>query len=151
MRGTGWSIPLLLLAACSGSPTAIEPGEGDFWDQWIDAQFSGSAAGDTDEDGDGLLRSEEEAIGSDPTVADTDGDGHDDGAEVEGYTDPTDASDHPYTGGWAMGSCRHDISGTGTRVGDIAENFALTDQFGDTVRVHDFCDRAVLLVGAAFW
>ena len=35
----------------------------------------------------------EAAIGTDPLVADTDGDGPDDGAEVEGGTDPLDDQD----------------------------------------------------------
>jgi len=152
MNGTRWSAALLLATACSGSPGDVEPIDGDFWGHWIDSNFEGvGGAGDSDEDGDGLLRSEEEAIGSDPSNADTDGDGYDDGVEVEGFTDPTDPDDRPYAGGWAIGGCRDDISGTGDRPGDIATNFALSDHFGDTVRLHDFCDRAVLLVGAAFW
>jgi len=152
MHGTRWSIPLLLLTACGGSGVA-QPLEGDdFWGDWVDTQFSGvAAAGDSDQDGDGLLASEEEELGLDPELADTDGDGYDDGEEIDGNTDPTDPSDHPYTGGWAIGDCRNDITGTGTRKGDIAANFAKTDQYGDTLRLHDFCDRAVLLVGAAFW
>lgn len=105
----------------------------------------------TDSDGDGLTDSEEAALGTDPLAADTDGDGWDDLAEVDGNTDPTVASDHPYTGGWAIGDCRDSIVGTGANVGDIANDFALLDQHGDTLHLHDFCDREVLLVSAAFW
>jgi len=45
-----------------------------------------------DEDGDGLLTKTEREIGTDPTVADTDGDGLDDGSEYQLHeTDPTQA------------------------------------------------------------
>jgi hypothetical protein len=104
-----------------------------------------------DTDGDGLTDGEEEELGTDPEETDTDGDGWDDQAEVEGNTDPTRQVDHPYTGGWAIGACRDDIASTGNDVGDIAEDFTLTDQFGDRLDLHDFCDREVLLVSAAFW
>jgi thiol-disulfide isomerase/thioredoxin len=43
---------------------------------------------DNDKDEDGLLKSEEEALGTDPNNADTDGDGIDDGEEVTLGTDP---------------------------------------------------------------
>jgi hypothetical protein len=47
------------------------------------------ALGNPDADGDGLTDSEEQLLGTDPTLADTDGDGLLDGAEVELGTDPT--------------------------------------------------------------
>ena len=106
---------------------------------------------DLDDDGDGLTNGEEEALGTDPYVRDTDGDGTDDGDEVLANTDPTDATDAPYAGGWAIGACRDDIQSTGNAVGEIVEDFELLDQYGETVRLHSFCDRVVLLVGAAFW
>ena len=136
-----------------GSDGNTAPNEGGFWNNFVDEHIvdGGGAAGSLDSDGDGLSDSEEEALGSDPNLADSDGDGWDDGEEVDGNTDPTRKNDHPYTGGWAIGDCRNDIEGTGTRPGDIVNQFELTDQYGDTVRLHDFCDREVLLVGAAFW
>ncbi|MEN0061126.1 MAG: hypothetical protein AAGA48_03195 [Myxococcota bacterium] len=154
---TRWGVAALLLTSgCffGGGGNAVgEPIDGDFWDQFIeDNVLSGpGGAADTDEDGDGLLRSEEEAFGSDPAVADTDGDGFNDGEEVAGNTDPTNADDRPYLGGWAIGDCRNDLTGTGSTVGSVAFDFELRDQFGDTLRLHDFCDRAVMLVAAAFW
>lgn len=105
----------------------------------------------TDTDGDGLDDGDEAAEGADPLLADTDGDGWDDGDEVDDYTDPADATDHPYTGGWSIDACRDSIVSTGTGVGDIAPNFALTDEHGDTVRLHDFCERVVLLDFTEFW
>lgn len=106
---------------------------------------------DADSDDDTLSDGAELASGTDPLLADSDGDGWDDGVELSGYTDPTDATDHPYTGGWSIDSCRSSIVSTGTAVGDIAPNFELVDQHGDTVRLHDFCGRAVLLDFTEFW
>lgn len=106
-----------------------------------------------DDDADGLLSDEEEALGTDPENPDSDDDGWLDGEEARNYTDALDPSDHPYTGGWAIDSCRTQMpeEGTGLAVGEIAPNFALTDQYGDTLKLHDFCGRAVELVSAAFW
>jgi len=125
--------------------------EGGFWDNFGAAGAGESASPDSD--GDGLTDAEEEELGSDPNEADTDGDGWDDLEEVEGNTDPTKKNDHPYEGGWAIADCRDDIDGDGdnSQVGNIADQFQLTDQFGDNVRLHDFCDREVVLIGAAFW
>ena len=106
-----------------------------------------------DDDGDGLLTTDEEALGTDPNNPDSDGDGYLDGDEVNQYTDPLDSTDHPYEAGWTINSCRNDTpSGDiGTAVGDIAANFALTDQFGETVHLYDFCDQAVLIESSAVW
>lgn len=104
-----------------------------------------------DSDGDGLMDDEEEALGTDPSKSDSDGDGFADGAEVDGYTDPSDKEDHPYTGGWKIDSCRHDVQATNNEVGGVAANFEVTDQFGDTLRLHDFCNQAVFLESSAYW
>ena len=105
---------------------------------------------DVDGDGDGLLDSEEVGYGTDPAVVDSDGDGYGDGDEVAQYTDPTDAADKPYQAGWKIDACRNDIQASGTAVGDVAENYAWGDQFGETVKLHDFCGQVVLVVGAGF-
>jgi hypothetical protein len=47
--------------------------------------------------------------GTDPTLADTDGDGWDDGFEVSQGTDPTDPLDHPATGVPTMGLIGHGL------------------------------------------
>ncbi len=104
-----------------------------------------------DTDGDGLDDDTEVELGTDPDVADTDGDDYDDGAEVDGNTDPLDADDYPYAGGWDIGACRDDLVSTGNAVGDIVEDFELLDQNGETVRLHDFCDRAILIDSGAMW
>ena len=104
-----------------------------------------------DADDDGLSDADEADWGTDPGVPDTDADGWTDGYEVWDHTDPLDDGDHPYTGGWHIGACRDDIVSSGNAVGQIAEDFVLTDQFGEDLRLHDFCDRQVLLVSAATW
>lgn len=105
----------------------------------------------TDSDGDGLSDTEEAGLGTDPNLVDTDGDGYDDLEELDQNTDPLAAVDHPYAGGWAIGDCHASVVSTGNNPGQIAQDFALTDQHGDTVHLHDFCDRAVLLVSSASW
>ena len=104
-----------------------------------------------DADNDGLLDPEEVALGSDPGLADSDGDGTSDGDEVAANTSPTDPDDKPYQAGWPIDACRHDIEGPyGDKKGDIAEDFALPDQFGETVHLHDFCGKVGYLVFASF-
>lgn len=105
---------------------------------------------DVDGDGDGLLDSEEVDLGSDPAVPDSDGDGYDDGDEVAQHTSPVDEADKPYQLGWRIDACRNDIEPSGVGVGDVAENYSWGDQFGETVKLHDFCDQVVLVVGAGF-
>ncbi|MBT3220864.1 MAG: hypothetical protein HN348_17405 [Proteobacteria bacterium] len=104
-----------------------------------------------DYDGDGLLGAEEEALGTDPYNADSDGDGYDDDVELEENTDPADEFDRPYQAGWGKDSCRNEIASTGNGLGDIVENFALKNQYGETTKLHDFCGRTVFLVTSAFW
>ncbi len=106
---------------------------------------------DVDPDKDGLADADEAALGSDPGVPDSDGDGYTDGDEASQHTNPIDAEDHPYAGGWKIGACRDDIEATGTGEGDVSNDFELMDQFGEMVRLHDFCDNVVYVVFAAFW
>ncbi len=105
----------------------------------------------SDADGDGLEAWQEAELGTDPEQADTDADGYEDGEELDGNTDPLDAGDHPYEGGWPIGACRDSIEPTGDGEGEVAHDWELPDQFGEEVRLHSFCDRAVLLVAGAFW
>ncbi len=104
-----------------------------------------------DSDGDGLSDEEEGELGLDPQSADSDGDGFDDGIEVDGFTDPLDATHHPYAGGWAIDPCNTTLEPSGNGVGQVTDNFALMDQHGEMVRLHDFCGREVLLVTSAMW
>jgi len=104
-----------------------------------------------DQDQDGLLSDEEEAIGTDPDEADSDQDGHLDGDEIFGGTDPLDANDHPYKGGWDVTRCDSDPQASGDGLGQITADFAAPDQFGEDVSLYDFCSQTILLVTGTFW
>ena len=105
-----------------------------------------SGNGDTDDEPRALL-----GIGDLNPSADDDGDGFTNGDEDAAGSNPQDASDVPYTGGWVKDSeCRYDVASTGNEAGQIAENFALVDQYGDTVLLHDFCDTVLLIEFAGF-
>lgn len=106
---------------------------------------------DLDMDADGLMTSYEEEIGTNPENADSDGDGYDDGVELDKGFDPVDEEDHPYLGEYPIARCDPGATTTGHRIGQIAEDFALTDQFGETVKLSDFCGKVVLLEASAFW
>jgi hypothetical protein len=56
-----------------------------------------------------------------------------------------------YLGGWIKADCADEITGTGNKAGQIAHDFSQMDQYGETLRLYDFCDRHVLLVGSAWW
>jgi len=86
----------------------------------------------------------------DPT-ADEDGDGFINGDELALGSDPMDADDVPYAGGWAMDAhCRGQVDSTGNDAGQIAEDFALVDQYGETFHLHDFCDHVLLVEFSGF-
>lgn len=87
--------------------------------------------------------------GLDP-AGDEDGDGFTNAEEADGGSDPYDEGDVPYAGGWRKGDCRNDIAPTGDDVGQVAADFALLDQYGEEVHLHDFCDRTVMLEFSGF-
>ena len=90
-RGIGWTIPV---AAASGTADTDGDAMPDAWelanglDPFVDA-----ASGD--EDDDELTNAEEYALGTNPWLLDTDGDGWSDGEEVLQSTDPLDRMDAP--------------------------------------------------------
>lgn len=104
-----------------------------------------------DQDLDGLMSDLELSLGTDPFADDSDDDGFSDGEEFDLGTDPMDDGSRPYLGGWPMDGCADDIEETGYDEGQIAPDFNLVDQYGDVVRLYDFCDHTVLLASAAFW
>lgn len=104
-----------------------------------------------DRDGDGLMDAEEAGLGTDPQVADSDGDTYDDGSEFNGNSDPLDPTDHPYAGGWPIDACRHDVHGTGYSEGDVGMDFTLQDQYGEDVTLSDFCGKELVIESAAYW
>ncbi len=116
-----------------------------------DADADADATATLDDESDGLTHGEEADLGTDPTRANTDGDGWSDGDEVHGNTDPNLDSNHPNTGGWPIGACRDSVVSTSTSVGAISDDFVLVDPHGENLHLHDVCDKTVLLVSAAFW
>ena len=81
------------------------------------------------------------------------GEGEDATAAPEETTggDEPDTAEGPPPARWPVGECADQPAGTGIEVGDIAMDFELMDQHGQMVRLHDFCDKTVLVVGSAFW
>lgn len=104
-----------------------------------------------DADGDGLEDCmEEDEFGTDPTLADSDGDGFDDGDELDCGSNPLDLDEQCYACGW-----RHDdpddLSSTGAEVGDVVDNVTFVDQCGDEVDLWDFARSYHILFMTAAW
>ena len=136
LRGVVSRRPLLLGLSTLGLLTACGPAV-------VDMPFDG--------DQDGLMDLDEQDLGTDATNPDTDGDGFLDGWEVNQGADPLDAAVHPYTGLYEIDpTCRDTVKPTGNEVGDVAEDFALLDQFGEEVHLIDFCRRTILLEYGGF-
>lgn len=79
----------------------------------------------------------------DPTTGDGDGDGD-------------CPSNGPYQGGWDTGCCQNNVVPTAWSPGNVGPNSVLpdwtfNDQFGDAVRVWDFCHEAIYFEYVAFW
>ena len=108
----------------------------------------------TDTDGDGLTDAEEEVLGTDPNVADTDGDGFDDGVEVNQGTNPL-VSESLWQGtpwpdeGWpdyGEAAAEAGIVGEDYEVGSVIPNLQLRDQFGDSIRLHQFYSMGLVVM-----
>ena len=131
---------------------------------------------DTDEDG--LTRSEEKELGTDPDQADSDGDGLSDGDEVnEHQTDPLqsdtdgdsysdseeiDAGSDPSNGfEWPAGegnwpdfsdeAAADGVVGTGWSIEDQIPDFAMTDQFEQPFHLYQYYGFVILLDISAGW
>jgi hypothetical protein len=103
--------------------------------------------------GDGMGTGDGETGGmeaADADVGDGDGDPADTGEPVE--CDGTS----PYMGGWDIGCCQDEIVPNGwamggVKVGTIMPDWTLTDQFGEAVRLWDFCHDAIWFEYVALW
>ncbi len=74
-----------------------------------------------------------------------------DNSESE-YQEPSSEPELPiYSGGYNVNLCSPEVQSTGYAVGQVAGDFELIDQYGENLRLSDFCGNAVLLVAAAFW
>jgi len=131
---------------------------------------SNKAGGDADidADGDGLLASEEAALGTDPALADSDGGGFGDKEEVDAGYSPTWSYSHAFEeGDFLIGACPEhpDVenagptghgSYSGTRwdayqEGDIMANIENTDIYGQEMDLYSFCGDYVVLTQSAEW
>lgn len=99
--------------------------------------------------------------------ADDDDDGFTNAEEAEAGTNPDYAYSHPYTGGYNVGFCdtppvptgptgtgRNENTGvtwTAYDVGDVVENWTMTDQYGEEVDLYSFCGQHVVVALSAGW
>lgn len=81
-----------------------------------------------------------------------------DGDPGDGDTDEPPGCDgtSPYQGGWEIGCCQGEVAPTpwnpgGIGQGSVLPDWTFTDQFGDSVRVWDFCHNAIYFEYVAFW
>lgn len=112
-----------------------------------------------DSDGDGLLDGDEvDSYGTDPAVADSDGDGYPDGFEIERASDPLDPTSLAYKGGWPYNPEANDLEER-ARVGRVVAEgkfwprMQMQDQFGDVVDFYDFANQGkpVIIDISAEW
>ena len=121
---------------------------------FVSLVLPGCAAPDEDED---LLPDAfEQAIGTNYQIADSDGDGFDDGVEYLAYYNPQDKDDTPWEGGYQRlpspanypddgHEYSRPIDGNGWREGDISQNWSADDQFHDMFDLHDFYGQVILV------
>jgi len=139
------ALSLLLLAGCAEQrETATGTGAG--------PTGEGAAAPDPNAnvDGDCMTAAEELALGTDDTLADTDGDGFDDCAERDCVSSPIDGAEKCYACGW-----KHNDPGTlmstGGSEGDVVANLDLVDQCKEPVKLWDFAGEYHILFMTAAW
>lgn len=93
---------------------------------------------------------------------DSNGDGDADPDTGEGEEDTTTGppvceATFPYMGNWDVGCCQDEIQPQngwapgGVGVGTIMPDYYFTDQFGEEIRLYDFCHDAVWFEYVALW
>jgi hypothetical protein len=113
------------------------------------AQMTDPAIADTD--GDGLLDGAEvNDHGTDPVSADSDGDGDNDGEEIDCLSDPADASEGCFECGWRRGD-PGGLMSTGIARDDVIANIAFVDQCGEDISMWDFADQYSILYMTTAW
>lgn len=152
-------LPLLALALFGCAPTSTDNGSiGEEDDKGLDPS--------ADEDGDGVTNADEEEMGLDPYVSDSDEDGFADGAEIEAGTNPLWVWSHTFEeGNYLVGNCPvlpneadagptgDGYSGIAYQEGDIMKNIVVGghDSFGQEVTLYSFCGNFVLITLSAEW
>jgi hypothetical protein len=122
-----------------------------------------------DEDLDGLTNGDEEILGTDPYIADSDGDGMSDLEEIEAGTNPLYKYSHLYEGDYRVGYCNVKPVPTGPTLeqkdptvgpnftwyslqeGDVPFNTQFIDQNGEVVDLYSFCGTQVMVLAGAGW
>jgi hypothetical protein len=165
MNRTSASHALLLLASLSLGLWSCADNRSDDIDGMYNPYPDGGGGGDdgADDGGDdGGGDDGGSGTGGDGDDGDdgTSGDGSDDGTSGDGGDGGTTTEEvppeSPYQGGWDIGTCQDDIQGNAAspqaaNVGAVLMDWTLPDQFGDQVRLYDFCHEVVYYVVVAGW
>jgi thiol-disulfide isomerase/thioredoxin len=145
----------LTLAACDDKAEDVDSdGDG-----LLDSEEAalGTDKDNTDTDGDGISDGDEVAQGIDPTLADTDGDGYLDPWELAEGKDPADPESRIYTGGWPYNPDKDALVDPGleggSSVDDMVPRFTMLDQFGEEVDFYDYAghDKPIVLDLSGVW
>jgi hypothetical protein len=103
-----------------------------------------------DRDCDGLSDTDENELGTDPDVPDSDGDGWFDGEEVAESTDPLEYYQHPFECGYPPGPGPV-WQGDGWASGATINNVDLLDQCGERIDLHALSGWGLLIFFGAPW
>jgi len=104
-----------------------------------------------DTDGDGLLDGAEVAEhGTNPAVADSDGDGDSDGQEVDCMSDPSLSTQRCPECGWNWGD-PGGLMSTGSERDDVVVDMPFIDQCGEDISLWDFADGYAILFMTTAW
>jgi hypothetical protein len=144
--------PRILTSICFGAAllgSGCGDGVGD------EMGFLTTGIGDVGDETDGM--EDNEAGDGDPGDGDPAGDG-DPSGDGDPTGDPPECDGtSPYMGGWDIGCCQDEVdpqngwSPGGVHVGTIMPDWTLTDQFGEALRLYDFCHNAVWFEYVALW
>ena len=104
---------------------------------------------DEDDEPDGNLGGIDDGSGSGGGSGGDGGSGSDGGSGESGGSGS--GSTNAYAGGYPINPCASIPTATGMSVGDVSPDWTLQDQYGETVRLSDFCGSVVLLESVAFW
>ena len=144
---------LFALIACSEKPTEDTAEE----TQDTSSESDTEQSTDTGETSSGDTGPSEDTQDTNDT-SDTDGTDDTNDTNDTSDTQDTDDTEEPepdpnpvYIGGYNTNVCNPKAVSTGFGIGDVSEDFTLTDQFGEQVSLSDFCGNTVLLVSSAFW
>ncbi len=141
---------LVLLGGACAEPRASSSTEGSGAGSNEGAGTGQGGDGTANADGDCMTDAEEALLGTDPSLADSDGDGFDDCAERDCVSDPIDGAERCYTCGWKHGDPGTLVS-TGASEGDVIANLALVDQCKEPLALWDFAGEYRLLFMTTSW